>query len=318
MKRVFILMFSLCSFITQAQSYKPIITDSITKWSIVVLPDYHASQEWIISGDTVFNNKTYKIATWFISPSLYANNSKADSLWRVNPPEYLTGIHRFVRETEDASKLFVYDEYTKNEYLSSDLNLQKGDTFYLPLNSYYYLYRQSDMNYSIVDSIYIKDGLKHVRLNSILDYYQEKLTFIEQIGPNLGIFYMYGGELVNNNVFCLNCFHNKQIFYKQTFKEPNPWNYPCSFNWNFNSLPTKYLEKYKLIQTKEKISIQFDSFVYRNIDLYDITGRKLISINSQSQNYEIYTNNLESGCYVIQILNRNLEIRMTNKIMFTK
>lgn len=312
MKTKLILLFFLFCLTANAQSYKPVITDSITKWSIVVLPDYHASEEWIVTGDTIFDKIKYKVVSLFVSSLHYYNYTLSDSLWQVNPPEYLSRNYRFVRETEDASKLFLYDNKIKKEYLISDLNLQKGDTFYLPSNSQYFFFNANyNKNYSIVDSVFIKDGLKHVELNSRQAYFELKLNFVEETGPNLGIFYMYGGEGLNQTVFCLNCFQNKNIFYKQSLK----WNFPCSFNW-INAVPTVKYEEYKLIQTNEMITLQFKTFNNRLVYLYDLTGRKLLTINSQNaNNVRFYTSVFENGCYVLHILNINEQKRMNEKII---
>lgn len=297
-----------------AQNYKPVITDSITKWSIVVLPNYLSSQEWVVTGDVVFNSIKYKKVSSFYSYSLF-DKTLADSLWRVNPPENINNwYNRYVRQTDDNSKLYVYDEETKKEYLVYDMGLQKGDSFLLPLNSIEYLDNSKNSDYySIVDSVYVKDNLKHIQLNSLSRYFQLKLTFIESIGPNLGMFYLYGAEFVNHSVFCLNCFQNKNTFYKQ----PIPlYQYPCAFDWNLNAVKTVLKEDYKLEQTDTKITLHFDTFANREINLYSITGNKIQSLNSSnSNNLTLDIDKLNKGCYVMQIVNIDEKKQSAEKII---
>jgi hypothetical protein len=47
-----------------------------------------------------------------------------------NPWELFYWEHYYIRESADASKLYLYNAQENEEYLISDISLQKGDEFY--------------------------------------------------------------------------------------------------------------------------------------------------------------------------------------------
>jgi hypothetical protein len=170
----------------------------------------------------------------------------------------------YIRESEDASKLYFLSGYSDREYLVADMNLQVGDEFQVP--EIWYNYSFEHILTLIVDSVYMKDGLKHVQLDYRLFGWaaSEKITFIEGIGPNIG--------LISLSDICLcqlvNCFQNQSLFYKS-----DETSLPCGYQ-NYNAIQViSSNEDYSLQIEDNRIKIHFYADKCSQISIYDISGR---------------------------------------------
>jgi hypothetical protein len=180
MKKIVLLMglWGLLGTSLQAQTrYKQCLDEGMVKWSIL---DYHiidaglVSTEWIAFGDTLINDKNYKKI--YLMPD-FENASEDNENWKNQYPDDLAdrqpNEYVYLRESEDASKLYLYDAYAEREYLMSDMNLQPGDTLYAYQG-------MAGGNYA-VDSVYAENDLKRIRLFSGA---YGPLIFTEGVGPD--------------------------------------------------------------------------------------------------------------------------------------
>jgi len=304
MKTKLIIAFCFFNLFISAQPYKSILGNSIAKWTIMYLPNYEMTQEWITNGEEIINGIKYKVLSQYTTDMLYIGGSYynknidvTDSVWRFTIPNMnnLQG-ERFIRESADASRLYLYDKTRNEEYTISDLNLQKGDTFYLPGSSQNIFHWQS--NYALVDSVYSVNGIKRVQLNIYTRFEGSKLTFIEGIGPNLGIFYIYGGVYANPDVYCLQCFQNSETFYKQLSDKP------CVYDWNVTAIKTVFENSFQLIQNKNELTMLFKTNGNRVVSFYDMTGKVIYrKTHFNCDKVFINSNSLLIGNYILSIIN---------------
>jgi hypothetical protein len=284
-----VLLLGLCGMLgmgLHAQApYKPCL-DGEARWSILCeMLDYGKfSLDLVTDEDTTINNKPYKkIMTMFS--------------WE---PTFYNFADKYIRETEDASRLYVYDERTGQEYRISDLNMKVGDT-YIPSK---YLYTAVN-NWSLpekltVDSVYLKDGLKHIQFDYTIPPFYElassKVTFIESIGPNVGLW-------TTSDTWCgwqeLNCFHNQSLPYKN-----ENMCYPCGYQVPSDAIPAIASEEDYTIRSNEngiEINRMTDADV--QISIYDIYGKRCYSIDfAAGKIIAIPTASFPRGVYLLRIL----------------
>ena len=125
--------------------------------------------------DTIINDKTYRIiSSSDPGQTIYLHEDLAEGRW-----SYFTGL-------EPAERLLM------------DLSLNVGDSFYV---------RKPWGNlpgYFKVDSVYEQDHRKHVQINLPLYFANnEKLIFIEGVGPNTGMSYQDSVDLSNATPYLL-------------------------------------------------------------------------------------------------------------------
>jgi hypothetical protein len=270
-KYIFILLLLLSTKINAQQQYQSCLDGDIIKWSILTetydWPQF--SIEMTAYGDTAINGTAYKK---IMAEELFNFDfEETNTNWRNYIPDLSNGYtHYCVRESDDVSRLYVFDAFENKEDLIADLNLQVGDEFPVPKIWPSDIYREGSLT---VDSVYIKNELKHVRFNytfwvrdlELLDYVEHSLTFIEGIGPNIGLFNIWYGN------FCpiLNCFQNQSLFYKNELIS-----YPCGYAGQGGSIQTVFSnEEYTLKRERDFIEIDFLLEKDRQISIYDIRGR---------------------------------------------
>jgi hypothetical protein len=296
---VLIVLLLLSIHLNAQQPYKHCLDDGVVKWSIAedAIDRGFRSREYVAFGDSLINGILYKKIYLQYSPYYPFGD---DVEWMNYIPDFPFQMNEFIRESEDASKLYILDAYhNKNiEYLISDLNLQKGDEFPHP-------HFQGEFIY--VDSVYTKDGLKHVQLDFWVPllYEYEKLTFIEGIGPNIGILAEY------HNKPAIHCFQNQTLFYKN-----DKWNLPCGFCYPPNSIRTILNKDYSLIIKEDKIEISFSIPANRQVSIYDISG--CVHYNkglSFRENLSIPSSSFSKGVYVLKIFNKDANQINISKII---
>jgi hypothetical protein len=208
---IFLLLLSV-NGINAQQQYKSCL-DGVARWSMLYeFPDFPPhSIEIFTYGDTIINEIAYKN----IREEYFSDFEETDINWRNHIPvpdlSDFSRVNDYLRESDDASLLYILysDNSVKTEYLISDLNLQEGDEFQYPE-----IWRGLALfGSATVDSVYIENGLKHIRFNETFlqpgkeGSTEQALTFIEGVGPNVGFFPLQGWQT-------LNCFQNQSMFYK--------------------------------------------------------------------------------------------------------
>lgn len=300
----------MCSMYGNAQQqYKSCLDSDVVKWSFL---DYHiadagpVSTDLIASTDIMINNILYK--RLFIS---YFDADKAEETnenWMNYTPyfEYPWEDHYgcyYMRESEDASKLYLFNSKNNKEYLLSDISLQKGDVFTLFFPNVFIE--------AVVESVYYKNELKHLSLSYNLGGTTNSLTFIEGIGPDVWKIYPH-------ETGYLNCFQNKNIFYKK--KAIFGWedvSFPCGCKYLFANLQIVSSDKScSLTVTRDAIEVAFTDDVNSKISIYGIEGKLYYDETfSSKQKVTIPTTSFSNGVYLIKILNHKSNKIDTYKIM---
>lgn len=304
--KIILLLFILVPLFSFCQgTYKSVLGNGLAKWSILVENEYPLSDEWQTYGDSVINQVKYKKVFGLngfwpsISSGVPVNNQ-----WRTYIPfsSYDKCLPIFLRESEDKSKIYFFDSERKEEYLIADLNLQKGDTFNLP--KYAILspfYSSQNTPFDIVDSVYYKNGLKHVQFGNIRlkSYAQdEKFTFIEGVGSNAGVIYAW-----NNHPFAgwgaiINCFSNDSMFYKN-----NNTNYDCGYIW-YDDIKQIHKNDYKINYYYNKIIISFKESINFKAMIFNCQGKLIFCENKFNSNIlEINKDGLANGLNLLRIYN---------------
>jgi hypothetical protein len=319
---ILLLLFSIHTINAQ-QEYKRCLDGDVVKWSVFheMIDSAPMSIEIAAYGDTVINGIIYKN---ILADYLYNFDSEeSNTNWKNYIPD--SSYYRFtdfrIRESNDASQLYILAIRNGKEYLISDLNLQVGDEFRIPEIWNVYSFDEDRL---VVDSVYIENGLKHVRLDYIFDisdyifdsssgyiFYNSlrpfKLTFIEGVGPNIGFFSL---EMLYQIV---NCFQNQSLFYKNELIS-----IPCGYNkGGGGGIETVFSNKdYSLLSKDEGIVIDFPSEEIRQISICDISGR--LHYNRDfltTKEVLIPTGSFPKGIYLLKIFNKKENRISINKII---
>ena len=312
---LFCMQISLLSF--GQGNYKSVFGNGLAKWSILVENESPLSDEWQTYGDSIINQLKYKKVYGLnrFSPSI-SSSIPVNNQWRTYIPfsthdKYLP---IFLRESEDKSKIYFFDSERKEEYLIADFNLQKGDTFYLPkyaILSPFYSYQNTP--FDIVDSVYYKNGLKHVQFGTIkLKSYSpiEKFTFIEGVGSNAGVMYAWDNHPFAGWGALLNCFSNDSLFYKNS-----NINFDCGYI-GYNDIKENHNIDFKINYSYNKIIISFEEVERRNIEIFDCQGKTIFKKNNGSTNsLEINKEALTTGIYLLKIRSSNNSLVRLVKII---
>jgi hypothetical protein len=302
---IFISLSLLTVMLAKAQPYQRCLDGGIVRWSML---DYHEicgsgiiSTEFIAWGDTLINNISYKKMHYTGEIDISVEESNEN--WKRYIPDWniwnrFYWEHYYIRESADASKLYLYNTYEDEEYLISDISLQKGDEFYYFNQSY------------IVDSVYIQNERKHVRMNREIwspINGGDSLIFIEGVGPN--IWQLYPWEIESGS---LNCFQNQTSFYKYEKAD-----YPCGYFSMPDAIESVYKNKnYDILIQKDKVKILFPSSEDREIFIYDIHGLlHYTGRSNRQQEIIVPAAHYAKGIYLLKILNKNTNQMNINKII---
>jgi len=263
-----------------SQPYKSIFGSQSTQWNEFT---YNLSS-WTCFlntiNDTIIGSKTYKkIAYSGICPT--ENNIV------------------FLREDTITGKAWAYELSHSDERLIMDLSLNVGDTFRIYPNSIYY------DTIVIVDSIYYENSLKKVRLN-INTYFpgNEKLTFIEGVGTNIGIDYQVNSYFFDNmgSIYLLCSYKNSVLEYLNMFTDS------CSFNGvGLNEIISKNRISIFPNPTADFINVSLPFHIIGKIVIYDSFGRIIItsSVNGYNSNFKFDVGHWSNGLYFIQFIGEN-------------
>ncbi|MBO7227016.1 MAG: hypothetical protein J6V33_05490, partial [Bacteroidales bacterium] len=193
-KLVLVIAFIFATGTIKAQDsvvYKSVLGDSITEWyNLIAYSGVWADTRsyTVITGDTAMMGDTIY--------HVYECNEYFGSCYNfIEIPYNINNYTKYIRESEDRSKLYFRTSESNNEMLIMDLNLEVGDTVDTKT------WKWDGINYTnskiIVDSVYYYDGRKHIRTNCYIafsyDYrftYYDTLQFVEGVGPTFGIMYV--------------------------------------------------------------------------------------------------------------------------------
>ena len=185
--------------------YESIFGTNSTSWNIKhqqLFGNY--TDSLVTNSDTIVDGKVWKEIKYF-------------TFFNSNPT--LMPFNCFLREDVEEGKVWYFSSSDTTKKLIMNLSLNLNDTFNL--------WNYGGSQFYIVDSIYFINGLKHLRMNCNI-YYEnnEKVTFIEGVGTNIGLRYCDNG-IPGLNPYLLCNYKNGQVDYSSL-------SYPC--NTIFNSI----------------------------------------------------------------------------------
>lgn len=252
-------------------SYTSCLNNGLARWSIFVQNnDAYDAVELISYGDTIVNDIEYKKISGDNRYFYYSGDTNQD--WINHEPYFSYNTPFLLRESEDASQLFILNTESGEERLICDLNLVVGDAFEL------YDFYSNTSKTIYVDSVYVRDGLKHVQLDYRNPHLlgSSKLIFIEGIISNAGFLYM---EMTHGYEYLLNCFKNDILYYKE---EGELECYPCGYIYTAMQ-ENKENPLFDVFLSAGEIVLLFDNMSDRNISIYDISGSLIYSVQSNAK-----------------------------------
>lgn len=287
------LIFSTCSLLISLLSfgqerYKSFIHPGITKWAYESPQDGCLRDEVDAYGDTIINQLTYK-KLWTTHFLIQAHHTDAIQQWREYNVFSGSIKNVFIRQSSDASKLYLLDTNENIERLIVDMDLKVGDEFAHPL--------PFPFEIDTVESITYKDGRKHIHFKNMKPA-GRTLTFIEGIGPTRYILSGFFDAAPPYDDNFLICYSNDSYFY-------NIEDYICACTRE-TQIRDISSDTYKITKLSEFIEISFTENAHRTWRLFDISGREMEKSSIVNwQSIQIPITELKSGIYIARIYNRD-------------
>ena len=267
---ILILVLSVTNAFSQ---YKSVFGEQSTQWNLLnEIPDAIETDSVYIMKDSTINGTVYKAVKSYLRGSIY-----------------------FLRESEDNSKVFYFNpQLSDKEFKVLDLTLEKTDTFKI----------RGDNDVSIVvDSIYDKDGLKHIRFDFLIEIIgsKEHFEFIEGIGSNFGLFYQgISIDQIAEMHYLLCTYKDGAHVYNNNSKRFNGQCKVFMTNINGNQLCQEVLvypnPANQILKLKAKdISQPF------NLKIYDFKGLIMKKVSDIACSETIDVSNLPVGIYFYKL-----------------
>ncbi|UKN01261.1 T9SS type A sorting domain-containing protein [Paracrocinitomix mangrovi] len=263
----------------KAQSYESVFSDTTSQWNIVraAACDLFCYGDYKVT-DTVLFDTTY-----------YFKLNTSGGMFFDNPI--------YVREDSTSGKVWYYDyQFSQAEYLTMDLSLGVGDTFVY--------YSSPTIAYdAIVDTVYYVNGKKHVQIGALINICGtvfDTIVFIEGTGTTAGFaFQNSSSDLSNINEYLLCHSKDSVNVYAETY-----FNGACQLcmlglqenQFEFEVFPNPAND---LLNIKLSAQEQYD------VELFDVSGKTVLTNNNLSGNQILSLNELKSGSYLIQITLQN-------------
>ena len=264
--------------------------DGFTKWSYL----HDAIDTGIYSiviaahGDTVINDVAYK--KLYYDQDIYSTTD-----WEDRPDLTYPSLGPFVRENENASKLYIYDVYDKKEKLISDMDPNVGDIIQTPFYTY------SSSGNITVEAVYYKNGLKHIVFNHFMlmihDIDNGKLTFIEGIGPN--VFFIHSGFGQTE----LHCFQNNSLAYKSDEERLSMYECGHALPLSVENLQNENILVYVNEEKELNIDIPFNT--ESEVHIYNSGGLLMLHQKFKDGRITIPLEKYSKGVYWVRITDRH-------------
>lgn len=278
-----LLLFNVFSLM--GQNYLPVLEEG-KQWTI---KSENLSGAWTdtlkIEKDTLVDNVTFKV---------------------INTP-YKTV---YLTENTENRKVEFFTDDDETLRLVMDMSLVQGDTFYVEGASF------NNPGYYEVDSVYEKDDRKHVQINYPVFYADnEKLTFIEGIGTNLGLYYkdMIAGDM-NNYLLC--AWENENKIYSNDYYDGE-----CNVSLSMSNENNK--DKIAFFYTSQNpvnhngLEVFFNYPFTGRLNLFDITGKIILENRVKNTTHKLLTlpKSKKRGIYLLNVISSTGESQ-TMKIIF--
>ena len=315
MKRILLIVACIIAITTTSKAqdsvvYKSVLGDSIAEWYILQAMfdgcdgrtgNYTiATEDTVILSDTIYN--------------IYRCNEMYSDVgcggFQGFPGDF-RNYDKYIRESEDRSKLYFRTSLSNTEILLMDLNLEVGDT----VDTETWIWDGVSYNDAaiVVDSVYYSNDMKHIRTNYYTSFKRpytsdniyDTLKFIEGIGPSFGITYIPSVMLAGNGsyfTYTVICYYRDEI--SEYRKIPNEWS--CYVRWwmNINDVDNISATIYPN-PTKDKVFITNLAAEEHTIKIVSQMGTVVKTITAYSREVEIDLKELPNGVYNIVIVNSN-------------
>lgn len=291
--------------------YKSVLGDSITEWyNLIAYSGVWAEtgRYTVITGDTAMMGDTIY--------HVYECNEDFGTCYNFiyipDKPDNINNYTKYIRESEDRSKLYFRTSESNNEMLIMDLNLEVGDTVDTET------WKWDGINYTdskiIVDSVYYYDGRKHIRTNCYISFsydyrftYYDTLQFVEGVGPTFGIMYVPCLMLPRHEWFMLSltCYYRNNILEYDRVSNSHPY-YDCNIFWSIGINEADDINVALFPNpTKDKLFITDLATEEHYIKIISQMGIVVKSIIAYAREIEIDLKELPSGVYNVVIVNSN-------------
>jgi hypothetical protein len=282
MKRILLLSLGIiCINLIFGQIYKPVLKNS-NSWSIL----------WG-SCDVSSMDSLYSITDSISNSTIYA------SLYRSNLPEKI-GL---LNEDTLAGRITLQDFENEEEFLIYDISLVVGDTF----NFYGW---GNELNRVTVSHIYELQGLKHIEFDAYIQLCNIEgiITFIESVGPNIGLQYQGNLNSIISNTYLLCNFRNGVFHYGNSLFDDE-----CYIDWTGIENSSNQ-GKIKVIYSYGKLKV-INLRKRAIIEIYNVLGNKVSEENMEIGNSFITMKGLSSGLY-LYIIRSNNKVLISDKFYF--
>lgn len=285
MKKITILLFfAVLSFNMYSQNnYHSVLSNDTCRW---IVPRLTLESFWM---DTIWAFR----------------NTEDTFLLALKTPYDNAKIYGKMYSSKRNDKLFFVDLESQERFVIMDMSLIVGDTF--TIRDEYSQFRNIT-----VDSVYYKDGRKHIQFNDEIGfssysslYIHPKRCFIEGVGPNWGFCPKEEGT-----TFFV-CKHEGDIIY---------YSYPdttlfvnCSFNSNYFGTEVRLTEKKHLIVWPNPTSNFFNIVLPNNVKhlaIYSATGTLCFSTSFDTDESQIFSFDMSrysKGIYLMRIISEDTQ-----------
>ena len=316
MKRILLIVACIIAITTTSKAqdsvvYKSVLGDSIAEW--YVLETFSnggsgktrsytiATEDTVILSDTIYN-------TYRCNDEIFYSCSGFQGI-----PGDFRNYDKYIRESEDRSKLYFRTSLSNTEILLMDLNLEVGDT----VDTETWIWDGVSYNDTaiVVDSIYYHNDMKHIRTNYYVSMrplggilYYDTLQFIEGIGPNFGITYIPSVMLAEEYYsyrYTLICYYRDGIHEYNRIADPGIQH--CELTWIYDGIDEADDSKASLYPnpTKDKVFITNLVAEEHYIKVVSQMGIEVKTITAYGTEIEIDLKELPNGVYNIVIVNSN-------------
>lgn len=293
MKYLQLLCFLLLIPVISHAQYKSVFGKKATSWNVLTeVMDANVTDSIYSIDDSLINGTIYKVA-------------------RHHSGQLLC----FLREDTTKGKVWVLQKDSIHEYLVMDASLRLWDSFAIAYNpdTYNYLYRY-------IRSIYTRDHQRYMSFTG--RGYEDTISFIGGIGPNIGFFY----KILSN----MSIHYGSEDYLLCAYKDGERVYTNNSFNSELRgkcnaiiSTGLKEFEKSEQVKVFPNPSASVTNFQFTNerrlrylVSIYDQLGRLIDNVSTNGNTLKIDKGNKPAGIYYYRLLQQDKLISV-GKIEFT-
>jgi len=276
--RFIILILILTISNTINAQYQSLFGSNSTSWNVYGYDLGAVTDSTVTNSETIINDITYKRLISF----KYVD-------FELDPIE--STAQRFIREDLTTGKVWYKGSEQSNELLIMDLSLEVGDLFFVSPGTW-----NTGLGNYPVEEIWVENGRKHIKFDCTINTAQEKLTFIEGIGPNIGLQHQHSST--NGSPYLLCSYKNENIEYQNS---QHPQFAGLCLHNETAAIGDEELN-YQIIiypnPVKDILTIEEQSNIeIESTSIYNYLGQKLVT----AQQRKIDMSNLKTGVYLVKI-----------------